>query len=101
MASRTYSLPSGASIEVQSVHASVGAKGVEQASALEDKAGQAWTEAMDKVAELAEAAVAKLKKATKSCKEVEIEFGVSIGGKTGLILVEGTLEANLKVVLKW
>jgi hypothetical protein len=32
---------------------------------------------------------------------VSVEFGVSISGKTGIILVEGTAAANLKVTLKW
>lgn len=43
----------------------------------------------------------QLRKATASAKEVSVEFGVNISGKTGTVLVEGTVAANLKVVLKW
>ena len=47
------------------------------------------------------ALVEQLRKATASAKEVSVEFGVNISGKTGIVLVEGTVAANLKVVLKW
>lgn len=101
MAITTYKLPSGAEIEVQSTAAPAPRQGVDQASALDKMTAGAWDEAMARVAELADQAVAKLEAVTKSCKEVAVEFGVSIGGKTGIILVEGTVNANLKVTLKW
>lgn len=96
----TFKLPSGAEIEVQST-AVPPRTGVDQASALDKATAGAWNEAMARVAELADQAVAKLAAATKGCKEASVEFGVSIGGKTGIILVEGTVNANLKVTLKW
>ena len=101
MAITTYKLPSGAEIEVQSSAAPPARQGVDQASALDKATAGAWNEAMTRVAELADQAVVKLAAATQSCKEVAVEFGVSIGGKTGIILVEGTVNANLKVTLKW
>jgi hypothetical protein len=101
MAITTYKLPSGAEIEVQSTLAPPARQGVDQASALDKMTAGAWNEAMERVAELADQAIAKLEAVTKSCKEVAVEFGVSIGGKTGVILVEGTVNANLKVTLKW
>lgn len=97
----TYKLSSGAEIEVQSSIAPPLRAGVDQASALDKMTVAAWDETMEKVAELADQAVAKLGAVTKDCKEVSVEFGVSIGGKTGVILVEGTVNANLKVTLKW
>jgi hypothetical protein len=100
MAVITYKLPSGAEIEVQST-AVPPRTGVDQASALDKATAGAWNEAMARVAELADQAIAKLEAVTKSCKEVAVEFGVGIGGKTGVILVEGTVNANLKVTLKW
>lgn len=101
MLTTTYRLSSGAEIEVQSSAAPPPRSGVDQASALDKMTTGAWNDAMEKVAELAGQAVAKLGEATKGCKEVAVEFGVSIGGKTGVILVEGTVSANLKVTLKW
>jgi hypothetical protein len=61
----------------------------------------AWSDGLHMIAELAEQTVNQLKKATAGAKEVSVEFGVNISGKTGIILVEGTVAANLKVVLKW
>ena len=101
MPTTTYKLPSGAEIEVQSSAAPPLRSGVDQASALDVVTAGAWSTAMEKVAELADQAVVALGAATKSCKEVAVEFGVSIGGKTGVVLVEGTVSANLKVTLKW
>lgn len=96
-----YKLSSGAEIEVQSAIAPAPRSGVDQASALDKATAGAWDEAMTKIAELADQAVAKLGAVTKGCKEASVEFGVSIGGKTGIVLVEGTVNANLKVTLKW
>jgi hypothetical protein len=96
----TYKPPSGAEIEVQSSVAPA-RQGVDQASALDKLTAEAWNEAMARVAELAENAIEKFTAVTKGCKEAAVEFGVSIGGKTGIILVEGTVNANLKVTLKW
>ncbi len=101
MAITLYKLPSGAEIEVQSSAPPPVRAGVDQAGAWDEKTAKAWSEAMDRAAELAEQAGTRLRAATEHCKEVVVEFGVSIGGKTGIILVEGTVNANLKVTLKW
>jgi hypothetical protein len=96
----TYKLPSGAEVEVESRNPPPRV-GADQASALDRTTAAAWDEAMARVGELAGQAVVRLAEATKGCKEATVEFGVSIGGKTGVILVEGTVNANLKVTLKW
>lgn len=101
MSLETFKLPSGAEIEVEARGRLPARTGVDQASALDRTTTAAWDEAMARVAELAEQAVAKLATATKGCKEATVEFGISIGGKTGIVLVEGTVNANLKVTLKW
>jgi hypothetical protein len=97
----TYRLASGAEIEIESRAPAVPRQGVDQASALDRMTAAAWDDTMARIAELADQAVAKLAAATKGCKEAAVEFGVSVGGKTGIILVEGTVNANLKVTLKW
>ena len=102
MAYTTFKLPSGATLSVESKRTAVQAQaGVVEASGVSDKLGGAWSDGMALVAEIAGEAVQQLRKATESAKEVSVEFGVSISGKTGIILVEGTTEANLKVVIKW
>ena len=98
----TFTLPSGAELSVESTRAAVPRRGgVSEATGAEDKIQTAWADGMKMVAEIAEQAIEKLRHATASAKEVSVEFGVSISGKTGIILVEGTAAANLKVVIKW
>jgi hypothetical protein len=94
-------LSTGAMIEIQSNYPFIGRPGVSEASPLERLAEQDWKGVMQRVAELANEAIASLREAIKPCKEVSIEFGISVGGKTGVILVEGTANANFKVSLKW
>jgi hypothetical protein len=99
----TFTLPSGALVSVQTsreVPRPAGLGPVE-ASGADEKMAAAWSDGMKMVAELAGQAVEQLRAVTASAKEVSVEFGVSISGKTGIILVEGTAAANLKVVLKW
>jgi hypothetical protein len=43
----------------------------------------------------------QLKEATRQAEQVTVEFGVNISGKTGIVLVEGTVAANLKVTVSW
>jgi hypothetical protein len=98
----TFTLPSGAVVSVESSRAVVSTRGgVTEATGVTDKVAGAWSDGMNMVAEMAEQAVEQLRKATATAKEVSVEFGVNISGKTGIVLVEGTVAANLKVVLKW
>jgi hypothetical protein len=98
----TFILPSGALVSVESTRAPIASRaGVIEATGAGDKVATAWSEGINMVAELAEQAVEKLRNATASAKEVAVEFGVNISGKTGIVLVEGTVAANLKVTLKW
>ncbi len=98
MTTQATKLPSGAMIEIQS---SAATAGIDEASGITDKAKETWIEGVNLVAEMAAVVVERLKQPTAAAKEVTVEFGVSFGGKTGIILVEGTAEANLKVSIKW
>jgi hypothetical protein len=98
----TFTLPSGALVIVESSRAPVSTSGgVKEATGAAERVATTWSDGMNMVAEMAEQAVEQLRKATTSAKEVSVEFGVNISGKTGIVLVEGTVAANLKVVLKW
>lgn len=48
-------------------------------------------------------AVAELVEALKpiSPESVGVEFGIKIGGETGVILAKGTAEVNFKVIVEW
>jgi Trypsin-co-occurring domain 1 len=96
-----FTLPSGAVVVVESTRTPPVLRGVAEASAIDEKTTAAWSDGLRLIAELAEQTVNQLKKATAAAKEVSVEFGVNISGKTGIILVEGTVAANLKVTLKW
>jgi len=96
-----FALSSGVEIEVETSRSTVVAPGVDEASPLSKIAAQDWDGAMQLVADIANEAIATLRAKITPCREVAVEFGVSLGGKTGVILVEGTVNANLKVVLKW
>lgn len=98
----TFTLPSGAVVSVQSSRAPAPARGgVTEASGAADKAAVTWSEGIAMVAEMAGQAVEQLRQATSGAKEVTVEFGVNISGRTGIVVVEGTVAANLRVVLTW
>jgi hypothetical protein len=98
----TFTLPSGAVVAVESSRAPPPPRGgVSEATGATERVAVAWSDGMNMVAEMAEQAIEQLRKATTSAKEVSVEFGVNISGKTGIVLVEGTVAANLKVILKW
>lgn len=98
----TFTLPSGATVSIESSRASAPARGgVTEASGAADKAAVAWSDGIRMVAEMAGQAVEQLRGATAGAKEVSVEFGVNISGKSGIVVVEGTVAANLKVVLTW
>lgn len=98
----TFTLPSGALVSFASSQTPTPSRGgVTEASGAVTRAAVTWSDGIDMVAEMAEQAVVRLRKATAEAKEVSVEFGVNISGKTGIVVVEGTVAANLKVVLRW
>ncbi len=97
-----FSLPSGACLRIESTRAAAEPPpGIVEATGAADRAQATWEEGVRLVAEMSEQVIAQLRRATATTKEVTVEFGVSITGKTGIVLVEGTVAANLKVTLKW
>ena len=96
----TFKLSSGV-VQVQSSLPPPGQGGIAEASGAVDKAREAWNDGLDLVREVAEGVMAQLKEATRQAERVSVEFGVNITGKTGIVLVEGTAAANLKVTVSW
>lgn len=101
-----FDLPSGAVLQVQSrlyppVPPGVpGREATRQASGAEE-AREAWVDGLDLVREVAEGVVDRLSAAAKGADEIRVEFGVSLKGRSGIILVEGEAAANLKVTIAW
>jgi hypothetical protein len=98
MTDASFKLPSGAVVHVESTHRTPAGFG--EVSGV-GKARETWMEGVELVSELAGVVVDRLKETTSAAKEVAVEFGVSFSGKTGIILVEGTASANMKVTIKW
>jgi hypothetical protein len=56
----------------------------------------------DAIAPLRDVAVAVRDALISACPDAtEVEFGVKIEGKGNIIITAGTVEANLKVTMKW
>jgi hypothetical protein len=95
-----FTLPSGAIVQVESTRAAPAAPttGPVEASSAADRA---WRDGAALVAEVGEPVIQAMQKAFASVDEVSVEFGANISGKSGVILVEGSAAANLKVSVKW
>jgi hypothetical protein len=96
----TFTLPSGAVVQVESTRAAPAAPdaGPTDASSAADRA---WKDGAALVAEVGAQVVEAMQTAFAGVDEVNVEFGANISGKSGVILVEGTVAANLKVSVKW
>jgi hypothetical protein len=95
-----FTLPSGAIVEVESsrVAPHAAAEGPAEASTAADRA---WKDGAALVAEVGSVVVTAMRQAFVGVDEVTVEFGANVTGKTGVILVEGSVGANLKVSVKW
>lgn len=66
---------------------------------LDDDIKRKLGDSLEKLGAVAAAVVGKLRNANPG--EIEVAFGVKLGGQTNLILTAGSAEANLSVKLKW
>src|SRR5262249_13251690 len=65
------------------------------------RAGQSLAEAFQRVGPAIEVVLEKLRTATRSPDEIELEFGLKLGGETGLIFAKGSAETTFNVRLTW
>jgi hypothetical protein len=96
----TFTLPSGGVVQVESTRAAPAAapQGPMEASTPSERA---WKDGAALVAEVGAEVVEAMRRAFAGVDEVAVEFGANISGKSGVILVEGSVGANLKVSVKW
>jgi hypothetical protein len=71
-----------------------------RAPELAQKVGQSFEAALEKVMPIARTIVAKLQGLGDSLAEAEVEFGLKMDAKAGILLACGGVEANFKVSLK-
>jgi len=97
-----FTLASGATVYVESSRRGPpSAQGPAEASTPGERIGGTWAQGAALVSEVGGEVVEAMRKAFTGVDEVTVEFGANISGKTGVILVEGSVAANLKVVVKW
>jgi hypothetical protein len=62
-----------------------------------------WTlaEAFDRIGPAIEIILGKLRTQLKAPKEIEVEFGLTLGGELGVIFTKGTAEASFTVRATW
>jgi hypothetical protein len=65
------------------------------------KAAGSLAEAFDKLEPAIGMIVSRLRSATRRPDEISVDFGLKLGGETGLIFAKGTAEANLTVSVTW
>ncbi|MEO3854935.1 CU044_2847 family protein [Acrocarpospora sp. B8E8] len=58
-------------------------------------------EAFDRVGPALEVILGKLRSQLRAPKEIEVEFGLTLGGEFGVIFTKGTAEASFTVRAKW
>lgn len=63
------------------------------------RAGQTLEEALKRLEPSLQKVVGMFKK--MSPDQATVEFGLKVGGETGLIVAKGTAEANLTVTMSW
>jgi hypothetical protein len=97
-----FKLPRGGVVYVQSSFQEPDQEGgIVEASGADEKARKTWNDGLNLVSKVAEGVMTQLWKATQQAERVTVEFGLNFAGKTGVILVEGTAAANLKVTVSW
>ena len=65
------------------------------------RAPETLAQAFDRLGPALNAMLLKLRSAAHAPDEIQMEFGLKLGGETGLIFAKGTAEANFAVTVTW
>ena len=68
---------------------------------LPERAEQTFQAALDHVQDLSGGLLKSLTTLADAPKTVELEFGIDLGLKAGVILTSGSVDANFKIKLTW
>jgi len=93
--SETFTLPSGAEIEIQTL------PGRGPRDVASDSEKPALARVLAPLGEVAQIVLDEIRSAVRTPDEVTVELGAALKGKSTLVLVSGETEATLKVTLTW
>lgn len=94
----TYTLPSGATIEVQNLPG--GARGAREVAA-EREERPPLAKVLAPLGEVVQLVLDQIRSTVKTPDKVTVELGAALKGKSSIVLVSGETEATLKVTLTW
>jgi hypothetical protein len=94
----SYTLPSGAIIEVQNLPG--GARGAREVAA-EREERPPLAKVLAPLGEVVQLVLDQIRSTVKTPDKVTVELGAALKGKSSIVLVSGETEATLKVTLTW
>lgn len=75
--------------------------GVRASPPIVKAAAESWQAQLELVERVTAGIVDKLSAAARNADQIDLEFGINLSSKIGVILVEGQGSANLKVKISW
>lgn len=73
----------------------------EQSNETIDKANHTFEQALDRVKPIADGFVGMVKKLVSPPDEMEVQFGLKLSAKAGVIVASAGMEANYTVTMTW
>jgi hypothetical protein len=98
-----YLLPSGGRmmVERKGVGAGRGLGVASMGGGVVEKADQTFKDALTSIRDVSEGLLASLTDLATAPEKVEVEFGIDLAIKAGVIVTSGSVDANFKVKLTW
>jgi hypothetical protein len=88
-------------VEVEEPQAEEGIERAARAPELAARAGQTFEAALENIKPIARAVLTKVQDLSEALDEVNVEFGLKLDAKAGVLIASGGVEANFKIVLTW
>jgi hypothetical protein len=99
-----FELEDGSSVIVQTLEPATAEAGVEEVGRADEvtkKAAETLEKSIDDIRPAIEAVSTKIREMAKSADEVQVEFGITLSGELGGVIVKAGAEANFGVTLTW
>ena len=88
-------------VEIIDHEMEVGMEKVAQKKEIISKAEISFEAALDRIKPIANIVINKLREMKKSVDEIEVQFGLKMNAKAGVVVASTGLEANYNIKLKW